>query len=141
MSDQPHTPPREDQENRPRERHRLEAGWGSTVGIATPSPDGLLDTIGAPFPLTMRLGSAGFGSYRVPPEEPSMTFDLVGSGDGVAMSFGLIRLILTFRDAFPQAQQTGPDPSAEARVQDLSRGREVVKRKGRGPKISGGRTP
>ena len=70
-----------------------------------------------------------------------MTFDLIGSGDGVAMSFGLIRLIVTFRDAFPQAQQTGPDPSAEARVQDLSRGREVVKRKGRGPKISGGRTP
>lgn len=68
-------------------------------------------------------------------------YSYVASGVGLAMGFGVICLLRTFRDAFPRPYQTEPNPLAQARVVDMPRGRDGDNGKGRGPARSAGWTP
>jgi hypothetical protein len=70
-----------------------------------------------------------------------MTVFLIASAFSLAMGFGVVCLLLTFRDAFPRPKQTEPNPMAEARVVDMPRGLDGDNRKGRGPARSAGWTP
>jgi len=66
---------------------------------------------------------------------------LIASGVGLNIWIGLGCLVVTLRDAFTRDTQTEPDPMPQARVMDMSRGRDGDNRKGRGPARAAGWTP
>ena len=91
--------------------------------------------------MTLPLRSAGSVSEWVVPEEPRMTSFLIASGFSLAMGFGMVCLLVTFRDAFPRPDHTESHPMAQALVGDRSRGQDGDNRKGRGPATSARWTP
>jgi len=70
-----------------------------------------------------------------------MNLFLIASDFSLAMGFGLVCLLVAFRDAFPRPDHTESHPMAQALVGDRSRGRDGDNRKGRGPATSAGWTP
>jgi len=53
-----------------------------------------------------------------------MTSFLIASGFSLAMGFGLVCLLVTFRDTFPRPDRTESHLMAQAFVGDRSRGRD-----------------